>query len=122
MEKTKIKMNNPVYLGFSILEISKTLMYEFWYDYMKPKYGDKVKLCYMDTDSFIMHIKTEDFYKDIADDVEKRFDTSNYEVNRPLPTGKNKKLIGFMEDELGGKIMTEYVALRQKTYSYLMDE
>ena len=122
MEKTKIKMNNPVYVGFSILEISKTLMYEFWCDYMKPKYGDKVKLCYMDTDSFIMHIKTEDFYKDIADDVEKRFDTSNYEVNRPLPTGKNEKLIGLMEDELGGKIMTEYVALRQKTYSYLMDE
>ena len=122
MEKTKIKMNNPVYVGFSILEISKTLMYEFWYDYMKPKYGDKVKLCYMDTDSFIMHIKTEDFYKDIADDVEKRFDTSNYEVNRPLPTGKNEKLIGLMEDELGGKIMKEYVALRQKTYSYLMDE
>ena len=75
-----------------ILEINKTLMHEFWYDYMKPKYSDNGKLCYMDTDSFIMHIKTEDFYKDIADDVEKRFDTSNYEVNRPLPTGKNKKV------------------------------
>ena len=82
---TKVKMNKPVYLGFSILEISKTLMYEFWYDYMKPNYADNVKLCYMDTDSFIMHIKTEDFYKNIADDVEKRFDTTNYEVNRPLP-------------------------------------
>ena len=91
MKKTKVKMNKPVYLGFSILEISKTLMYEFWYDYMKPKYGDNVKLCYMDTDSFIMHIKTEDFYKDIADDVEKRFNTPNYECDRPLPTGKNKK-------------------------------
>ena len=66
MKKTKVKMNKPVYLGFSILEISKTLMHEFWYDYMKPKYGDNVKLCYMDTDSFIMHIKTVDFYKDIA--------------------------------------------------------
>ena len=64
-------MNKPIYLGLSILEISKTLMYEFWYNYMKPKYGDNVKLCYMDTDSFIMHIKTEDFYKDIANDVEK---------------------------------------------------
>ena len=83
---------------------------------MKPKYGDNVKLCYMDTDSFIMHIKTEDFYKDIADDVEKGFDTSNYEVNRPLPTRKNKKVIGLMKDELGGKIMTEFVALRPKTY------
>ena len=79
---------------------------------MKPKYDDNVKLCYMDTDSFIMHIKTEDFYKDIANDVEKRFDTSHFEVNRPLPTGKNKKNIGLMKDELGGKIMTEFVALR----------
>ena len=113
MKKTKVKMNKPVYLGFSILEISKTLMYEFWYDYMKAKYADNVKLCYMDTDSFIMYIKTEDFYKDIADDVEKRFDTSNYEVNRPLPTG-NKKVIGLMKDELGGKIMTEFVVLSQK--------
>ena len=104
-----------------ILEISETLMYEFWYDYMKPKYSDNVKLCYMDTDSFIMHIKTEDFSKDIADDVEKRFDTSNYECNRPFPTGKNKKVIGLMKDELGGKIMTEFVALRPKTYSYLTD-
>ena len=69
---------------------------------MKPKYADNVKLCYMDTDSSIMHIKTEDFYKDIADDVEKRFDTSNDEVNRPLPTGKNKKVIGLMRNDLGG--------------------
>ena len=89
MKKAKVKINKPVHLGLSILEISKTLTYEFWYDYMKPKYGDNMMLCYMDTDSFIMHIKTEDFYKDIADDVEKRFDTSNYENNRPLPTGKN---------------------------------
>ena len=93
-------MNKSVYLGLSISEVSKTLIYEFWCDYMKPKYGDNVKLCYMDTDSFIMHIKTEDFYKDIVKDVEKRFDTSNYEVNRPLPTGKNKKVIGLMNDEL----------------------
>ena len=115
-------MNKPVYLDLSILEICKTLMYEFWYDYIKPKYGDNVKLCYMDTDSFIMHIKTEDFYKDIANDVEKRFDTSNLEGNRPLPTGKNKKVIGLMKDELGGKIMTEFVDLRPKTYSFLMDD
>ena len=100
MKKTKVKMNKPVYLGFSILEISKTLMCEFWYNYMKPKYGDNGKLCYMDTESFIMHIKTEDFYKDIADDVEKRFDTSNYEVNWPLPAGKNKKVIGLTKYEL----------------------
>ena len=116
MKKTKVKMNKPIYLGLSILEISKTLMYEFWYDYMKPKYNDNVKLCYMDTDSFIMNIKTNDFYKDISNDVENRFDTSNYEVNRPLPTGKNKKIIGLMKDELGGKIITEFVTLRPKTY------
>ena len=91
MKRTNLKMNKPVYLELSILEISKLLMYEFWYDYMKPKYGDNVKLCYMDTDSFIMNIKTEDFYKDIANDVEKRFDTSNYEVDRPLSTERIKK-------------------------------
>ena len=75
MKKTKVKMNKPIYLGLSILEIGKILMYEFWYDYMKPKYNDNVKLCYMDTDIFIMNIKTNDFYEDIAIDVENRFDT-----------------------------------------------
>ena len=89
MKKPEVKMNKPIYLGLSILEISKTLMYEFWYDYMKPKYNGNVKLCYMNRDSFIMNIKTNDFYKDIGSDVENRFDTSNYEVNRPLLTGKN---------------------------------
>ena len=120
--RTKVKMNKPIYLGLSILEISKLLMYEFWYDYMKPKYDDNVKLCYMDTDSFIMNIKVEDFCKEVANDVEKRFDTSNYERDRPLPTGKNKKVIGLMKDELGGKIIMEFVALRPKTYSYLTDD
>ena len=119
MNKT---MNKPIYLGLSILEISKLLMYEFWYDYMKPKYGNNVKLCYMGTYSFIMNIKTEDFYKDIANDVEKRFLTSNYELNRPLPTGKNKKVIELMKDESGGIIITEFVTLRPKTYSYLTDD
>ena len=122
MKKTKVKMNKSIYLGLSILEISKILMYQFWYDYMKPKYGNDVKLCHMDTDSFIMNIKANDFYEDIANDVENRFDTSNYEVNRPLPIGKNKKIIGLMKDELGGKIITEFVTLRPKTYSYLTDD
>ena len=116
MRKTKVKMNKPVYLGISILDIRKTLMYEFWYDYIKPEYGDNVKLCYMNTDSFMMHIKTEDFYEDIANDVEKRFDTSNYDVDRPLPIGKNKKVIGLMKDGLGGKIMTEFVALTKNIF------
>ena len=121
MKKTKVKMNKPIYLGLSILEISKILMYEFWYGCMKPKYNDNVRLCYMDRDSFVMHIKTNDFYKDIFDDVDNRFDTSNYEVKRPVPIGKNKKVIGLMKDELGGEIITEFIALRPKTYSYLTD-
>ena len=94
-------------------------MYEFWYEYMTAKCVDNVKLYYMDNDSFIMHIKTEDFYEDIADGVEKGFDSSNYKCNRPLPKGKNKKVIGLMKDELGGKNLTEFVALRPKTYFYL---
>ena len=107
MKKTRVKMNKPIYLGMSILDISKTLMYEFWYDYIKPKYQDKAKLCYTDTDSFIIHIKTEDFYEDIANDVEKWFDTSNCHESdkRLLPIGKNKKEIGLFKDELEGKII-----------------
>ena len=80
MKKIKAKMNKPVYLGLPILEISETLMYKFWYDCIKPKYQDNAKLCYMDTESFIINNKTEDFYEDIASDVDKRFDASNYEV------------------------------------------
>ena len=81
MKKTRIKMNKPLYLGASILDISKTLMYEFWSDYLRPKYGDRVKLCYTDTDSFIICIKTEGFFEDISNDVEKWFDTSNFDKN-----------------------------------------
>ena len=118
-KKTKVKMNKAIYLGMSILDISKTLMYKFWYDYFKPKYGDKAKLCYTDTDSFIIHIITEDFFEDISNDVEAWYDTSNYDENdkRPLPVGKNKKVIGLLKDELGGKIMKEFCAPREKTYS-----
>ena len=84
-------MNKLVHLGLSVLELSKILIYEFWYDYVKPKHGEKVKLCYMDTDSFIVYIKTDDIYKDIAEDVETRFDTSTYELDRPFPKEKDKK-------------------------------
>ena len=90
----------------------------FWYDYVKLKYGEKAKLCYMDTDSFIVYIKTDDIYKDIAEDFETRFDTSNYELDRPLPKGNNEKIIGLVKNELGGKIMTNFVGLRAKTCSY----
>ena len=87
MKMTELKMNKPIYLGKAILDISKTLMYEFWYDYIKLKYGDKARLCYTDTDSLIIYVETEDFYKDIARDVEKWFNTSNYD-ERPLPIEK----------------------------------
>ena len=113
MKKTKVKMTKPIYFGMSILDISKILMYEFWY-YIKPKYGDRVKLCYMGTDSFVIYLKTEDFYKDIADDVERWFDTSNVDENdqRPVPIGKNKNVPRHFKDELGGKIMKKFCALR----------
>ena len=119
MGKIKVMMKKPVYLGQAILDLSKIIIYEFHYDYIVPKYDlEKLKLCYMDMDSLVYEIKTEDFYADIADDVPARFDTSGYCPNRPLPVGLNKKVIGLMKDELGGKVMTEFVALRPKLYSY----
>ena len=119
MGKMKVVMNKPVYLGQAILDQSKIVMYEFHYDYMVPKYGlEKLKLCYMDTDSLVYDIKTEDFYEDIMDNVPARFDTSGCHPNRLLPVGLNKKVIGLKKDELGGKIMTDFMALRPKLYSY----
>ena len=120
MRKTEVLINKPVCHGQAILDISKTLMYEFYYDYLKPKYGDKVKLCYMDTDSFIIHVQTEDFYKDIADDGSKWFDTSSYDkkLNRPLPTGINEKIIGMFKDELNGMPMIEFCGPRAKAYAH----
>ena len=117
IKKVEVKMNKPIYLAQAILDISKTLMYEFWYDYIKRKYGDKARLCYMNTDSFVINIKTEDFFKDIASDVEKWFDTSSYDKNdnRPLSIGINNKVISKFKDELKGKIMTEFCALRAKS-------
>ena len=125
MGKIKVVMKKPVYLGQAILDLSKIIMYEFHYDYRKPKCGENLKLCYVDTDSLIYEIKTEDFYADIMDDVPERFDTSGYIPNgpdplrhRPLPIGLNKMVIGLMKDELGEAIMTEFVVLRPKLYSY----
>ena len=124
MKKTEVKINKPIYLRQAVLDLSKTLMFEFWYDYLKPMYGDKIRLCYTDTDSFIMHIKTDDFYKDISADVGKWFDTSNFNKNdnRPLEIGEKKKVLGKFKYEIGGKIMTNFVAFRAKTYSLLIDE
>ena len=120
MKKIELKINNPVYLGQAVLD----LVFEFWHDYLKPMYDDKIRLCYTDTDSFIIHIKTDGFYKDLNNDVDKWFDTSNYDKNdnRPLEIGKNKKVLGKFKDEIGGKIITKFVALRAKTYSFLIDE
>ena len=101
-------MNKAVYLGLSKLDLSRTVMYEFWYDYVKLKYGEKAKLCYMGTDSFIVHVK-HDIYKDIAEDVETRFGSSNYELDKPVLKGQNKKVIGLMEVKLGRKILKEFV-------------
>ena len=84
MQKTKVKMTKPIYLDMSILDISKILMYEVWFDYIKPKYGDRAKLCYMDTDSFVIYLETEDFYKDITNDVDRWFDTSNFDENNKM--------------------------------------
>ena len=107
MKKVEIKMDKPIYLGQAILDVGKTLMYEFWYDYIKPKYEDKARVLYMNTDSFVINIKTEDFYQDIAHDVEKWFDTSKHNKNdkRPLPIGKNEKVVDKFKDELEGKII-----------------
>ena len=100
-------MNKPVYLRLSILELSKIVMYQFWHNFVKPKYEVKSKLCYMHTDSFIAHVKTYYIFKGIAEDAEVRFDTSNYELERPLPKRKNKKIIGSMKDKLGRKIIKD---------------
>ena len=122
MKKVKVKMNKPIYLGISILDMSKITMYEFWYDYIKNKYGEKASLCYTDTDRFIINVKAEDFYKHISVNVTERFDTFNYVHDRPLPIGINKKVLGLMKDELDAGIITEFVALRPKARSYKTDD
>ena len=126
MNKTQIIFNKPIYIGAAILDVSKTLMYEFHYDYIKPKYGDRAKLLFTDTDSLCYEIKTEDFYKDIAEDVESRFDTSDYPKDHPavalgFKVGRNKKVIGLFKDEAAGKQITEFVGLRAKCYAYTVD-
>ena len=124
MKKTKLKFNKPVYLGMCILDLSKTLMYDFHYHYVKNKYADSAKLLFTDTDSLAYEIETEDFYKDINIDVEQMFDTSNFPADHPsgIRSGVNKKVVGMFKDEAGGKIMEEFVGLRAKLYSYKMYE
>ena len=124
MKQTSLTMNKPVYLGMCILDLSKIIMFDFHYNYIKPKYGNNAKLLFTDTDSLMYEIQTEYFYKDIIKDVNNRFDTSDYPENHPsgIPTGINKKVLGKFKDEAAGKIIKEFVGLRAKLYSYKMDE
>ncbi|XP_072022382.1 uncharacterized protein [Amphiura filiformis] len=124
MRKNSVYFNKPLYLGASILDISKTKMYDFHYNYIKKKYGDKAKLCMTDTDSLLYEIETEDFYEDIAPDVDRYFDTSNYPTDHPsgIPIGKNEKVPGKFKDEAGGKQIVEYVGLRPKLYAFRIHE
>ena len=124
MKKVSLKFNKPVYLGMSILDLSKTLMYDFHYNYIKPKYGEIAKLLFTDTDSLAYEIETKDFYRDISSDVKEKFDTSNYPKNHPsgILTGVNKKVIGMFKDEAAGKQIAEFVGLRAKLYSYRVEE
>ncbi len=124
MEKATVKLYKPIYLGMSILDLSKTLMYKFHYDYMKPKYSNKLNLLFTDTDSLCYEIETEDFYKDIAGDTHKWYDTSNYDKNHPsgILTGVNKKVVGMFKDECGGKNIKIFVGLQSKLYNYEISE
>ena len=128
VKRTKLVYNKPIYLGMCILDLSKTLMFEFHYDYIKNKYSDRAKLLMTDTDSLIYEIKTDDFYNDIAEDVESKFDTSEFNKDHPainnfgFKVGVNKKVIGMFKDETGGKQIEEFVGLRSKLYSYKLHE
>ncbi|XP_067942840.1 uncharacterized protein [Watersipora subatra] len=123
MKATNLYFDKPMYLGAAILDISKTVMYDFHYNYIKPKYGNRAQLLFTDTDSLMYHIHTKDFYEDIKADVRERFDTSNYPKDHPsgIETGVNKKVIGKFKDEAGGKQITDFVGLRPKLYSYILD-
>ena len=121
MEKTTVKLNKPIQIGMSILDLSKTLMYRFHYDYVKPKWGDEAELLFTDTDSLCYEIKTDDFYEDIKNDADEWFDTSNYEKDHPLFSNKNKKQVGFMKDACGGNKILRFYGLRSELYAYEVD-
>ena len=122
MKNTKLYFNKPVYFGMSILDLSKSLMFDLHYNYIKTKSGDKAKLLFTDTDSLAYEMKVSDFYKDINPDIEKRFDTSDYPTNHPsgIKTGLNSKVLGMFKDEAGRKQIVKFVGLRAKLYSYKM--
>ena len=124
MKKTEVYFNKPVYVGQAILDLSKTLMFDFHYNYIQKKYKHKAELLFTDTDSLMYHIKTDDFYKDIFCDISRKFDTSDYPPDHPsgIPTGVNKKVIGMFKDEVAGKQITCFVGLRPKLYSFRIEE
>ena len=124
MKRTKLVFNKPIYLGFAILDLSKILMYDFHYNFVRKMYGSKAKLLFTDTDSLAYEIETEDFYKDMIPYAKSKFDTSNYPTDHPsgMPAGLNKKVVGMFKDECGGKNMTEFVGLRAKMYAYKVED
>ena len=119
--KEKVLLNKPIYVGMSVLDLSKHLMYDFYYNTLKARYGENVRLLYTDTDSLIVHVQTDDLYKDMAQNLDE-YDTSNYPADHPLFSTANKKIIGKFKDELGGQLLTEFIGIRPKMYSYVGEE
>ena len=117
----EVLLNKPIYVGMSVLDLSKHLMYDFYYNTLKARYGENVRLLYTDTDSLIVHVQTEDIYADMKKNLDE-YDTSNYPADHPLFSNTNKKVIGKFKDELGGKVMTEFIGIRPKMYSYVGEE
>ena len=124
MKKTEVHFNKPIYVGQAILDLSKTLMFDFHCNFIRKKYSNKAELLFTDTDSLMYLIQTDDFFLDIKKDVKKKFDTSDYEVNHPsgIRTGVNKKVIGKFKDEVGGKQITHFVGLRPKLYTFKVED
>ena len=124
MKKTEVYFNKPIYVGQAILDLSKTLMFDFHYNYIRNKYGNKAELLFTDTDSLMYLIQTDDFYHGIKKDVKKKFDTSDYVDNHPsgIKTGVNKKVIGKFKDEAAGRQVTHFVGLRPKLYTFKVEK
>ena len=119
--KEKVILNKPIYVGMSVLDLSKMLMFDFYYNTLKARYGDKIRLLYTDTDSVTVHVQTHDLYQDMLESAT-IYDTSNHPPGHPLYSDQNKKVIGKFKDELGGKVLTEFVGIRPKMYSYVGEE
>ena len=124
MKRTEVYFNKPVYVGQAILDLSKTLMFDFHYNYIKKKYRNKAELMFTDTDSLLYQIHTDDFYRDISNDIVEKFDTSDYPPDHEsgIPTGVNKKVIGMFKDEVAGRQITKFVGLRPKLYTFKIED